>query len=254
MKRPDTRYAARERGWTRSLGARLPEGLRAATPLLPALAILALGLWGFGALSEDVLTGDPLVAFDARLADWLHEHRVGAVTVVMRAVTTLGSAPVLISFAAAVLVWLLSRRRWGEAGLVLLATVGAELLTTGLKVGFGRERPFFPDPLATETSFSYPSGHATVSLALYGALAVLLVRAHPTRRAPIMVGAGALVLLIGFSRLYLGVHFLSDVLAGFSAGMVWLTLCVIAVFGPRLTRRVVSRASTSAVPPGSDGR
>lgn len=231
MRRP-----AREPGWVESLGARVPEGLRSAAPLLPALAILALGLWGFGVLSEDLLTGDPIVAFDRQLADWLHAHQVGALTVVLRGVTALGSALVLIPLAVAVVAWLLIRRRWSEAGLIVMAIVGAELLTVGLKAGFGRERPFFPDPLATETSFSYPSGHATVSLALCGALAVLLVRVYPARRVPLVAGAGALIALIGFSRLYLGVHFLSDVLAGFSAGLVWLTLCVIAIFGPRLTR------------------
>ncbi len=241
------RQAARGPRWLESLGARVPEGLRSAAPLLPALAILALGLWGFGVLSEDLLTGDPIVAFDRQLADWLHAHQIGALTVVLRGVTTLGSALVLIPLAVAAVVWPLSRRRWGEAGLIVMAIVGAELLTVALKAGFGRERPFFADPLATETSFSYPSGHATVSLALYGALAVLLIRAYPTRRALITAGAAALIVLIGFSRLYLGVHFLSDVLAGFSAGLVWLTLCVVAIFGPRLRRLREGGGSPDAV-------
>lgn len=241
-------------GWLESLSLRLPDGLRDAAPLLPALAILALGLWGFGALSEDVFTGDPIVAFDLRLTDWLHFHQVGALTVVMRGITALGSALVLVPIALAVIAWRLGRRRFGEAGLIVMAIVGAELLTTGLKAGFERQRPFFTDPLATETSFSYPSGHATVSLALYGALAVLLVRAHPARRLPIMAGASALVVLIGFSRLYLGVHFLSDVLAGFSAGLVWLVLCVVAIFGPRLSwQRRGDRSPAGASSPDAAG-
>lgn len=237
MRRDGTLRASGARAWLGRLPDRLPERLRAAVPLLPALALLALGLWGFGDLSEDVLTGDPIVAFDGRVADWLHAHEVGPVTVVMRGITLLGSALVVIPLAAAGVAGLLSRRRWAEAGLVLMATVGAELLTTGLKLGFERQRPFFPDPLATEATFSYPSGHATVSLAFYGALAVLVVRAYPARRVLVLAGTGALVVMIGFSRLYLGVHFVSDVLAGFSAGLVWLTLCVLAVFGPRLTPR-----------------
>lgn len=235
------RRSAPGKGWPASLGARLPEGLRAAAPLAPALALLALGTWGFGVLGEDVLRGDPIVGLDERFAAWLHQHQVATLTTLMEGVTMLGSGRVLDPLAVIAVAWLLLRRRWGEAGLVALAVLGAEVLTAGLKAGFERRRPFFGDPLATETSFSFPSGHATVSLACYGALAVVLVRAHPARRAAIGAGAVALIALIGFSRLYLGVHFLSDVLAGFSAGLVWLTLCVLAVLGPRPTGRRSAR-------------
>lgn len=221
--------------------------LRASAPLVPALVLLVLGLWAFGALSEDVVSGDPIVGVDQRLASWLSEHRVAALTPVVKVVTTLGSAWFLVPLALVAVAWLVYRRRWADAGLVVLAIAGAEVLTVGLKAGFARERPFFPDPLATETTFSFPSGHATVSLALYGALAVVLARAHPARRAIILGGAGLFVVLIGFSRLYLGVHFLSDVLAGFSAGLVWLVLCVLAMIGPRLGRTDRDHASGSSV-------
>jgi membrane-associated phospholipid phosphatase len=216
---------------------RLPPGLRAAAPLAPALVLLALGLWGFGVLAEDVFTGDPIIRLDAQLANWLHERQTTVLTDVMRFVTRLGSATLLVPLAVVVVAGCLGRRRWADAGFVTLAIAGAQLLTTGLKLGFHRQRPFFADPLAIESSFSFPSGHATVSLAFYGAAAVLLARACPARRALVYTGAGALIGLIGFSRLYLGVHYLSDVLGGFSAGMAWLVLCVLAVFGRGLVRR-----------------
>ena len=215
---------------------RLSPRLRAAAPLLPALLLLALGLWGFGVLSEDVTTGDPIVGVDARIDNWLHVRQITALTAAMRFITRLGSAWVLIPLAIAVAALALWRRRWADAGFVTLAIAGAQLLTTGLKLGFHRQRPFFADPLAVESSFSFPSGHATVSLAFYGAVAVLLARAYPSRRALVYFGAGVLIALIGFSRLYLGVHYLSDVLAGFNAGMAWLVLCVLAVFGRGLLR------------------
>jgi membrane-associated phospholipid phosphatase len=109
-----------------------------------------------------------------------------------------------------------------------------------MKLGFRRERPFFADPLATESTFSFPSGHALVSLAVYGAIALLLARRISShRRGALLLAATAIwVALIGFSRLYLGVHFLSDVLAGFAAGAAWLALLYLAL---ELRSRYTSR-------------
>jgi len=195
------------------------------------LLLLFAALWAFGVLAEDVATGDPIVRLDQQVADWLHDHRSSQLTSLLRAVTALGSAWVLVPLAAVAAGYLLvwgSRRR---AGLVALAIGGAEVLTLGLKAGFERQRPFFADPLASESSFSFPSGHATVSLALYGALAYVASRrlSSATARRIVLGGAAFVVLLIGFSRLYLGVHFLSDVLAGLSAGLAWLVLCILAL-------------------------
>ena len=85
--------------------------------------------------------------------------------------------------------------------------------------------PSFPDPLASETSFSFPSGHSSVAIAFYGALALVLARLLPRWRArlALALAAAALVAVIGLSRLYLGVHYLSDVLAGFAAGLAWFS-------------------------------
>ena len=114
---------------------------------------------------------------------------------------------------------------------VIAAFVGSEVLTYALKQGFHRQRPFFPDPLATESTFSFPSGHSTVSIAVYGALAFITARQLTSWRASIAVLAGTatLVAAIGFSRLYLGVHFLSDALAGLTGGLAWLVLCILAI-------------------------
>jgi undecaprenyl-diphosphatase len=100
-----------------------------------------------------------------------------------------------------------------------------------MKLGFRRDRPFFPDPLATERTFSFPSGHALVSLAVYGSIALVLARRLSRRHDRIILFAATalLILAIGFSRLYLGVHFLSDVLAGFAAGVAWLALLYVAL-------------------------
>ena len=154
--------------------------------------------------------------------------------------TWLGNGPVLVvvTLAAGIVLW---RKRWlTDLVLLILAGVGAEILTVGLKQGFERERPFFPNPLASATSYSFPSGHASVSLAVYGTIGFIAARHLSNRRARFAVLAAAAVLvgLIGFSRLYLGVHFLSDVIAGFSLGLAWVSLCVILLGLPvRLRKR-----------------
>lgn len=196
-----------------------------------ALFLLFASLWAFGVLAEDVATGDPIVRVDQHVADWLHDHRSSGLTSLLRAITTLGSAWVLVPLALSVIAYLLARGFRRRAGLVALAISGAEILTLGLKAGFERQRPFFADPLASESSFSFPSGHATVSVALYGALAYIAARGLRSTSGgrAVLTGAALLALSIGFSRLYLGVHFLSDVLAGLSAGLAWLVLCVLAL-------------------------
>ncbi|MBA3420687.1 MAG: phosphatase PAP2 family protein [Thermoleophilaceae bacterium] len=199
--------------------------------MVVGLMLLVGAAWAFGVLAEDVATGDPIVRLDQWVADGLHDRRSGQVTAIMSVITTLGTAWALVPIAVAAAAYLLWRGSRREAILVALAIVGAELLTLGFKTGFERRRPFFPDPLATESSFSFPSGHATVSVALYGALAyIAATRLHrPANRRAVLGATSAFVLLIGFSRLYLGVHFLSDVLAGFSGGLAWLVLCVLAL-------------------------
>jgi membrane-associated phospholipid phosphatase len=206
--------------------------------LLAGLLILTGSAWVFGAVAEDVVEGDTHV--DTRLAHWLHDHASPGWTSFFERVTWLGNVPVLVAVtaaAAAVLAW---KRRRTELLLLILAVVGAEILTLGLKLGFHRERPFFSDPLASETSYSFPSGHASVSLAVYGTIAFIAARnlANVRARLAVLVAAGILILLIGISRLYLGVHFLTDVIAGFSLGLAWVTVCVLLLhLGVRLRKR-----------------
>ena len=210
--------------------------------LLAGLAILTASAWVFGALAEDVVEGDTHV--DTRLANWLHERATPALTEFFEAVTFLGNVPVLFAVTALAAFVLWRMRERNELHLLVLAVAGAEILTVGLKLGFRRERPFFSDPLATENTYSFPSGHSSVSLAVYGTLGFIAARHLPTvaSRLAVLAAAATLVLLIGFSRLYLGVHFLTDVIAGFSLGLAWVSLCSILLhLRVRLKRRQTSR-------------
>jgi undecaprenyl-diphosphatase len=217
--------------------------------LLGGLVVLTASAWIFGLMAEELLEGDTHA--DTRLANWLHEHASSGWTSFFEGVTVLGNFVTLLAVTVLAAAYLLRKQRRTEAALVALAFVGAQILTLGLKLGFERERPFFPDPLASAPStYSFPSGHASVSLAVYGAVGYVAARHARTRRAQIagLACAAALILLIGFSRLYLGVHYLSDVIAGFSLGLAWVTLCAVLLhLGLRVrARRQTSRYRASA--------
>jgi PAP2 superfamily protein len=141
---------------------------------------------------------------------------------------------------------LLLRRRVAHAALMVAALTGGQALNWALKAAFERPRPTFSDPLATATGFSFPSGHAMVSLTVYGALAFVTAASAGSRRAQLLalLSATALVLAIGFSRVYLGVHYATDVLAAYSAGVAWLALCALTLLGASRVR-VRKRRSTA---------
>jgi membrane-associated phospholipid phosphatase len=213
---------------------------RLGLPLLGALLALALSLWAFGAIvDEQILEGETRT--DERLAVWLHGRATEPLTDVFRAITRLGNFITLfaVTLVAVVIFW--RRRERIDAAFVALAALGAQVLSTGMKLGFRRDRPFFPDPLATESTFSFPSGHALVSLAVYGSIALVLARrlSSHIERALLLGATALLVIAIGFSRLYLGVHFLSDVLAGYAAGAAWLAFLYVVL---EVRARYASRA------------
>ena len=177
--------------------------------------------------------GETIVGADGWAAAALHARASPGATTAFRLVTELGSTTVLVLVTVVGAGYLARLGRRGDAALVITALVGAEALTWSLKALFRRERPTFGDPVATAGSFSYPSGHALVSLAVYGALAYVLLRGRRSARArAVVAGCVALgVAAIGFSRLYLGVHYLSDVLAGYVVGFALLLLVTTFAWG-----------------------
>ena len=150
----------------------------------------------------------------------------GPLLATARAVTLLGE-PVLLTVVAALLVGVLYRTGHRRlAAFVLVARVGAMLLSTGLKLAVDRSRPVFDEPIATALGASFPSGHALGSAAFYGSLAVLLLP-YAAKRA--LAAAAVLAGAVAASRVLLGVHFPSDVTAGLLIGWGWVALCT-AVF------------------------
>jgi undecaprenyl-diphosphatase len=157
---------------------------------------------------------------DAAVLCWLYEQRHPQLTRVMRAATALGDGWVLtaITLAAAALLW---QPRRAAATYLLCAGAGIGALSPLLKALFHRARPDVALRLAAAGNYSFPSGHSLGSAAVYGALALVVAVCFPRLRLPALLTCVALVCVIGLSRLYLHVHYPSDVLAGWALGGVW---------------------------------
>ncbi|MGV3569599.1 MAG: phosphatase PAP2 family protein [Ramlibacter sp.] len=188
-------------------------------------AALAACLLLAALLAWQVVTGGVLVGQDLRLTSWLVSHRQGWLTQAMLAVSELHRTLGVLAATAAVAAWLLWRRRRRDALSLLVVPTGM-LLNVGLKNVFQRIRPALDEPLVNLTTFSFPSGHAVASTVFYGALCAIALghlRAPP-RRGLAVAAAMAMVLLVCFSRVYLGAHYLTDVVAGVAVGLAWLLL------------------------------
>ncbi|WP_084631779.1 phosphatase PAP2 family protein [Demequina aestuarii] len=233
----------------RDAWTRLPPLVRA---VVPGLMLVAVGAWGFVAVLDEVLDNDILEAVDQPLIEWLVDNRVEWLTTLMTAITeTFGPVvlPVLILIGCALWVW--RTRSWRDP--LLLA--GSMVLATGIsmlvKMIVARARPDagFQTVPGYETSFSFPSGHTTGAATLVLVTGYLLWHRRGGVRGALwwVLGSVLLIALVGGTRLYLGYHFLSDVLAGACVGVVVLGL-VVAV-DRWLDLREASRASAAPAAP-----
>jgi undecaprenyl-diphosphatase len=224
------------------LGRRLSRdeylGLHLTVGLLLCVALLGL----FAIVARNVVLGTSLTRLDTAIGLRLQEHRLEHPVLkrLFWVVTQLGDTVALTVLGVVVALYLLRRHQRLLALVWLAALLGGALLDQGLKVAFGRERPSFRDALIHETTKSFPSGHSFSSMVAYGFLAYLLFLTLPRRWAlTAAVGLAALIALIGFSRMYLGAHYFSDVLGGFAVGACWLAACVSGVETVRRRRRVL---------------
>lgn len=145
---------------------------------------------------------------------------------VMLSITSLGNPEFVVIIIAGSAGWLLWRRQFDEIKILIVACLGALVLNQGMKLIFARPRPVLWPSLVHETSFGFPSGHALGSMVLYGLLAYFYAIRRPQYARQIYIGATILIGLIGLSRLYLGVHFPTDIIAGYGMGWLWLIACI----------------------------
>jgi membrane-associated phospholipid phosphatase len=193
--------------------------------------VLVGAAWLFGGISEDLIHGDPLILVDALISEGFRSHTNPRFATAMQYVSALASMSavgILFALMAAISVW---KKLWYQLAGLVAAITGGMLLNLALKHLFDRARPGWADPLLALTDPGFPSGHTMMATIIYGFAAVFLIpriSSWPWRFA-ITTTAILLVLLIALSRMYLGAHYLSDVLAAMAAGTAWLALCLTAV-------------------------
>lgn len=209
--------------------------------LTVGVLVLALATGMFAIIAEDVVTQGSLLATDLAVTQWFQLHTQAALTRLMLLVARLqGNLGTAIM--TALLGLFLYRRGHRFWVLALVSSVfGGMLLNAVLKMVFQRARPVVDHPILTLTTYSFPSGHALNATVFYGVLAAFLV----ARRRPVACSLTApvialiMIVLVATSRVYLGVHFFTDVLASVAEGIAWLALCLTAINTWRLRRNGV---------------
>jgi undecaprenyl-diphosphatase len=184
---------------------------------------------GVAAVTAFVLLGDVVIGgatreFDEAVLRWAAQRRSPALDSIMRDITALGSATVLLLLAGAAATFLWLTRHHLSALLLALAVVAAAVLNLVLKALYDRPRPDVVPWVVEVVTPSFPSGHALGAFAIYGTLAYLVGRLEPARRlrTATWIIAALIILAVGVSRVYLGVHYPSDVLAGFIVAVAWI--------------------------------
>jgi membrane-associated phospholipid phosphatase/membrane protein DedA with SNARE-associated domain len=231
-------------GWLR-LVRLLDPSRNEAQPLALLSLALAAAAWLFFVVIENVVTGDPLVHIDMGVYRLLQDLRTPPGDKLMVAITELGDTIVTLGIGFTVFLWLAWKQAWRTSFYWIGGVVGATVLNGAIKAALQRDRP--GDLLYSGWSvFSFPSGHTTANAVLYGLLAFLVASgAGPVRRQTVVSGAAALVLLIAFSRLYLGAHWFSDVAGGLAFGSAFVAL--LGLFYIRVGREAVAPGQLLAV-------
>jgi membrane-associated phospholipid phosphatase len=209
------------------------------------IAVLCLGI--FVSTAEDIAEKDPLVHIDQAIADELHQQGLQTPTLIAfyKVISAIGLPGVWVMGIAVGLIFLL-RRQWRHLVVWAVTLIGGILVNNVIKLAFARPRPFFPDPFVIEQQFSFPSGHAMMAVIGFGMLAYVMIIPLKNRPLSIVIVFANLLLitLIGIARMALGVHFFSDVIGGYAAGGVWLTLCITVL--DQLERRQLKQDAAKA--------
>ncbi|MGA7952578.1 MAG: phosphatase PAP2 family protein [Gloeobacterales cyanobacterium] len=211
------------RFWTRHISPYLASLMAALGTV--GLAVCMVILLGLSKLFQEVWEKEAF-SLDTTLLLQIHHWANPVLDRVMLGLTQLGNPGFIVGVVIGSLSWLWWKQKRTAAQLFAIACLGALALNTGLKLFFAKPRPTLWAYLITEKTFSFPSGHALGSMVIYGFLAYLLASYLPRFSLLIYTATGGLIAAIGLSRLYLGVHWPSDVLAGYAVGFLWLITCI----------------------------
>ncbi len=215
----------------RFIEARLSPGGEFGLHLSAGLALLVAAAAVFGDLAEDVMGKEAITVLDMQVAHWFHAHAFEPLTSFMLGVSLLHTGAGMVGLVAALgwYFWRVQARYWLLA--LLVSVPSGALLNVALKYHFQRVRPAFEEPLVSLVTYSFPSGHTSAATLFYGLLASYLVIARPHWRVRLStaVGCALMVWLVALSRVYLGAHYLSDVLAAMAESVAWLAVCITAI-------------------------
>jgi undecaprenyl-diphosphatase len=176
---------------------------------------------------------------DRQVTAWFQQHAHPGLTSAARTITFFGSVGFITFASVCCALFFFLHKRWDDLLLLGLTMIGGSVLNVLLKHFFHRQRPVFENPLVTLTSYGFPSGHTMGSTLFYGLLALIALHSWKKWRWRIaaFLAAPLIVIAVGLTRIYLGAHYLTDVLAAIAAGSVWLALCWTAVGTLRKRRR-----------------
>jgi membrane-associated phospholipid phosphatase len=189
--------------------------------LIGYLLILSIVAW----LCTEVWEKEAF-SFDRSLLLWIHQFANPQLDGLMLFITALGDPGTVITVFISTIVWLGMKRRYTDAIGFLIICTGGVLINQVMKLFFAKPRPELWTRLISETSFSFPSGHAVGSMVVYGFIGYILAREFPVYQRYIYAAASILIIAVGFSRLYLGVHYPTDIIAGYGVGILWLITCL----------------------------
>ncbi len=218
-------FASRFPALTRWLAARLSTDQFNGLPLTILAGLLIANVMLLSEVAENIVNTEPMVRIDQWFTELLFKARTTQMSSFFYGVTWFGSRYATIGFAVLGSIVLGWNRKWRNVLVLWLLVGGVSLFVQVGKRTFDRARPaqaaYYP-----ETGYSFPSGHSASSMTLFGLLGYFFIRGQKRPRNKVWIGAVAvsLILAVGFSRIYLGVHFLSDVLGGYLLGICWLIM------------------------------
>nr|WP_200892460.1 phosphatase PAP2 family protein [Aliterella atlantica] len=192
------------------------------------LLLAGLALWAFEQIADEVLEKESH-ALDVRILLAIRRLHNTLLDQAMMGITFIGDPSILLVVCVGVAIWLLRQKQRSEATTLAIAAIGAIALNVLLKHLFSRARPMLWERIVDVGQYSFPSGHAMVSMVIYGFIGYLLATRYRRQRVWIVSLIVLLILAIGFSRMYLGVHWPTDVAAGYAAGLVWLIACIFSL-------------------------
>ena len=191
---------------------------------------------------------NPFAGIDHGAALWFHAHLTPALVSVLRGITEFGSSEWIAIVLAVAVLFFIFKRWWPSLLMVVVAVPGGMLLNEYVKILVHRHRPFEDGWFVDWSGYSFASGHTIGATLLYGQIALFLIPVFQSRRGRVLLFSAAsfVVVLVGFSRIALGAHYLTDVLGGMFFGMMWLTICML--IGRPLRRAVLRPVIVDVLP------